>query len=219
MGAVLPRTELAEIVALRQAAGERAVLTNGIFDLLHLGHAQYLRRARFLGDFLVLGLNSDESTRRLKGPRRPLVPEGERAELVAALACVDYVTIFAETTADDLLIALKPAVYAKGGDYAGEGTGAGDVLVGPTELRSLLAGKLTGKLTGEGPQSAMLAGLVERLPETATVAACGCALALLAYLPGHSTTALIERIVARYDLPPQLPSRVREGGGEERRDE
>ena len=113
------RSDLATEVEHRQQAGERGVFTNGCFDLLHLGHVRYLQEARSLGDFLVLGLNSDESTRVLKGPGRPLVPEAERAEILASLACIDYVTLFSETTASQLVDVLKPAIYVKGGDYAG----------------------------------------------------------------------------------------------------
>jgi D-beta-D-heptose 7-phosphate kinase/D-beta-D-heptose 1-phosphate adenosyltransferase len=116
---IVSRTALATEVERRQQAGERGVFTNGCFDLLHLGHARYLQEARALGDFLVLGLNSDESTRLLKGPGRPLVPEMERAEILASLACIDYVTVFSERTASQLVDALKPAIYVKGGDYAG----------------------------------------------------------------------------------------------------
>src|SRR5579884_4379337 len=93
---ILSREALASEVGRRQGMGERGVFTNGCFDLLHLGHVRYLQEARALGDFLVLGLNSDESTHRLKGPGRPLVPAMERAEMLAALTCVDYVTIFPE---------------------------------------------------------------------------------------------------------------------------
>jgi rfaE bifunctional protein nucleotidyltransferase chain/domain len=113
------RAELATEVTRRQQAGERAVFTNGCFDLLHVGHVRYLQEARALGDFLILALNSDESVRRLKGEGRPLVPEMERAEIMAALACVDYVTIFPEATAGPLVQLLQPAIYVKGGDYAG----------------------------------------------------------------------------------------------------
>lgn len=116
---VFERAALAQEVQHRQQAGERCVFTNGCFDLLHIGHVKYLQEARAAGDFLVLGLNSDESTRMLKGPSRPLVPELERAEILAALTCVDYVTIFAEATASALVDLLKPDVYIKGGDYAG----------------------------------------------------------------------------------------------------
>lgn len=115
---IYDRTVLAELVQHRQRGGERAVFTNGCFDLLHLGHVYYLQEARQLGDFLILGLNDDAGVRRLKGPGRPLVPEQERAELLAALSCIDYVTIFAEPTASTLLQLLQPAIYVKGGDYA-----------------------------------------------------------------------------------------------------
>jgi D-glycero-beta-D-manno-heptose 1-phosphate adenylyltransferase len=185
----LSRDALASVVAARQHAGERVVFTNGVFDLLHLGHVTYLQRARALGDLLVVGLNSDASTRRLKGPRRPLVPDDERAAVLAALACVDYVTIFDEPTATRLLATFRPAVYVKGADYAG-GPGQHDYLLAPDELRRALAGETTAY-----PE---LAGLAERLPEARTVAEYGGSLALLTYLPGHSTTALIERILRAY---------------------
>ena len=94
------------------------VFTNGVFDLLHLGHVQYLEQARALGDLLVIGLNSDASTRRLKGPQRPLIPEAERAALLLSLRAVDAVTIFADPTAEQLVAALQPDVYVKGGDYS-----------------------------------------------------------------------------------------------------
>ncbi len=114
---IITRDELAAIVRHRQANGERGVFTNGCFDLLHLGHVRYLQDARALGDFLVLGLNNDEGVRLLKGPGRPLVLESERAELMAALSCIDYVTIFGEPTAGPLVEQLQPAIYVKGGDY------------------------------------------------------------------------------------------------------
>lgn len=116
---ILTRQELATELRQRQQAGERGVFTNGCFDLLHLGHVRYLQAARNLGDFLVLALNSDESVRKLKGVGRPLVPEIERAEILAALTCIDYVTIFPEATAGPLVELLQPAIYVKGGDYAG----------------------------------------------------------------------------------------------------
>ncbi|MGH2482510.1 MAG: adenylyltransferase/cytidyltransferase family protein [Ktedonobacteraceae bacterium] len=116
---ILTRAELALEVARRQANGERGVFTNGCFDLLHLGHVHYLQDARALGDFLVLGLNSDESVRQYKGAGRPLVPEGERAQILAALSCIDYVTIFPEITAIALVELLQTAIYVKGGDWTG----------------------------------------------------------------------------------------------------
>lgn len=115
---VMQREALYEEVRRRQLAGERGVFTNGCFDLLHLGHVRYLQEARALGDFLILGLNSDASVRRLKGQGRPLVAESERAEILAALTCIDYVTIFSEPTANELVHFLQPTIYVKGGDYA-----------------------------------------------------------------------------------------------------
>jgi D-glycero-beta-D-manno-heptose 1-phosphate adenylyltransferase len=100
-----------------QAAGLRCVLTNGVFDLLHAGHVGYLEQARGLGDRLVVALNSDHSVRAIKGPLRPIVPEQERAALLAALRCVDAVVLFAEPTAEAVIAALRPDIYVKGGDY------------------------------------------------------------------------------------------------------
>jgi D-beta-D-heptose 7-phosphate kinase/D-beta-D-heptose 1-phosphate adenosyltransferase len=97
--------------------GERVVFTNGCFDLLHVGHIRCLEAARRLGDRLVVGVNSDASVRRLKGAGRPVVPAGKRAEVLAALACVDWVVVFGETTPLALIRALRPAVLAKGGDW------------------------------------------------------------------------------------------------------
>lgn len=105
---------LPELERARQR-GARVVLTNGVFDLLHVGHLRYLRQARAQGDLLVVGINSDRSVAK---PGRPLVPDVERAELVAALDPVDYTVIFAEPTADDLLRSVRPDVYVKGADYS-----------------------------------------------------------------------------------------------------
>jgi len=111
---------LAAALAWRQTlreAGRTLVFTNGHFDLLHVGHARYLQAARALGDALLVGLNSDTSTRARK-PGRPIVPQDERAELVAALGCVDAVVIFDDLTANALVSALRPDIYAKGGDWS-----------------------------------------------------------------------------------------------------
>jgi D-beta-D-heptose 7-phosphate kinase/D-beta-D-heptose 1-phosphate adenosyltransferase len=116
---VLSKDELVVEVRRMQAAGERGVFTNGCFDLLHLGHVCYLQEARALGDFLILALNSDEGVRLLKGTGRPLVSEDDRAKILAALMCIDYVTIFNEPTAGPLVALLKPSIYVKGADYAG----------------------------------------------------------------------------------------------------
>ena len=117
---ILPRTELSRLSRRMRADGLRLVLTNGCFDLLHVGHVRLLCAARSLGDALAVGLNSDASTRRLKGPGRPITPEDERAEILAALAYVDHVTIFAEDTASDLVAQVRPTIYVKGGDYSAD---------------------------------------------------------------------------------------------------
>jgi rfaE bifunctional protein nucleotidyltransferase chain/domain len=101
-----------------RATGKMFVFTNGVFDLLHIGHLDYLEKARALGDSLLIGLNSDASARRLKGASRPLVPAAERARLLAALRPVDGVIVFEEDTAIALVTALQPDIYVKGGDYA-----------------------------------------------------------------------------------------------------
>ncbi|MCS7050010.1 MAG: adenylyltransferase/cytidyltransferase family protein [Thermomicrobium sp.] len=117
MGRVVGLADLHPLAERLRAAGKRIVLTNGHFELLHVGHLRYLQAARRLGDVLVVAVNDDASTRRRKGPTRPLVPADERAELLAGLACVDYVTIFPDDTAERIVEALRPHVYVKGGDY------------------------------------------------------------------------------------------------------
>lgn len=97
--------------------GKKVVLTNGCFDLIHLGHIRYLEQAKGLGDILVVGLNSDDSVRGLKGKGRPITNESERAEVLAALECVDYVVIFDESTPNHIIGELKPEIHVKGGDY------------------------------------------------------------------------------------------------------
>lgn len=114
---VVSRDKAATLAKAARACGQRVVLTNGVFDLLHVGHLRYLEAARRLGDVLIVGVNSDASTRQLKGPARPVVPDQERAELLAGLACVDRVVIFPEATAAALVEAIRPAVWVKGGDY------------------------------------------------------------------------------------------------------
>jgi len=181
MGRVLTLDEALAERERRRAAGETVVLTNGHFELLHVGHLDYLERARALGDWLVVGVNGDTSTRRLKGPGRPLVPARERARLLAALEPVDAVVIFDEVTAERLVTTLRPDLYVKGGDY------------GP----------------GGKP-----------LPEAPAVRAYGGQVLFLPYLSGHSTTALLQRILAAMGAAagptgsspsPEHP----EGGGDE----
>ena len=150
-GRILGREALREICAQWRAQGETIVFTNGCFDILHVGHARYLEQARALGDHLVVGVNSDRSTRALKGPERPIVPEAERAELVASLRAVDAVSIFDEELPDDLIRAARPHIHTKGGDYR-----------------------------------------EEDLPEAKVVREYGGEVRVLALVPDHSTTRLVE---------------------------
>jgi D-glycero-beta-D-manno-heptose 1-phosphate adenylyltransferase len=117
---IIDMKNLAQRAAELQHMGKKLVATNGCFDLLHLGHVRYLQTARALGDALVVGVNGDESARKLKGPDRPLNNERERAEVLAALECVDLVTIFPELRATRFIEMAAPAIYAKGGDYTAE---------------------------------------------------------------------------------------------------
>jgi D-glycero-beta-D-manno-heptose 1-phosphate adenylyltransferase len=114
---IIPWDKLPEWRVAMRARGKRLVVTNGCFDLLHLGHVTYLEAARQQGDALLLGLNSDESVRQFKSPDRPVNPEGDRAAVVAALESVDGVCIFADPTATRFLAAAQPDIYVKGGDY------------------------------------------------------------------------------------------------------
>jgi rfaE bifunctional protein nucleotidyltransferase chain/domain len=155
MGKVMTLPQAVAYRAQLRTAGRRVVLTNGHFDLLHVGHLDYLEKARALGDALIVGVNQDSTTFQHKGPGRPIVPDAERARLLAALVPVDAVVLFAEPTADTLIEQLRPDVYVKGGDYAHK-----------------------------------------PLPERTAAARVGAQIALIDYLPGHSTTALIERIRA-----------------------
>ena len=116
-GRVLSRAEMARAAEEARAAGKTVVFTNGCFDLLHVGHIRYLRSAREQGDLLFVGINSDRSVQRLKGPGRPLMPEEERAEMLAALRSVDAVSIFDEDGSEALIEAVRPQIHTKGGDY------------------------------------------------------------------------------------------------------
>ena len=137
---------LATIVESEKTKGKKVVFTNGCFDLLHAGHVKYLQKARSFGDLLVLGLNSDASVRRLKGERRPLIAETERAHILSALDCVDYLVVFAEDTPLGLIETLKPAVLVKGGDYSPDGVVGKDLVEsygGRIELVEFVDGKST----------------------------------------------------------------------------
>src|SRR4030043_1362224 len=111
------RKELLGIIKDLKAKGKRIVFTNGCFDLLHIGHVRYLEEAKALGDVLVVGVNSDTSVRKLKGPERPILPEEERTEVLSGLGCVDYVTLFDEIDPLKLITSLHPDVLVKGGDW------------------------------------------------------------------------------------------------------
>jgi D-glycero-beta-D-manno-heptose 1-phosphate adenylyltransferase len=117
---VVPREDVEALGLRLRSEGRRVVFTNGCFDLLHVGHLRYLQGARAQGDALVVGINSDASVRALKGPSRPVVAEDERAELLAGLECVDYVTLFGEAVPHAVIELLKPDVHVKGGDYREE---------------------------------------------------------------------------------------------------
>jgi rfaE bifunctional protein nucleotidyltransferase chain/domain len=117
---------LAVLGAEYAAQGKKLVLTNGCFDLLHTGHVRYLEQARGCGDALIVAVNSDTSVRELKGPDRPLNGELDRAEVLAALRCVDHVTIFSGKRVTDVIRLLRPAIYAKGGDYTLETLDSGE---------------------------------------------------------------------------------------------
>lgn len=117
MEKVLSLDELSDRRERLHATRKTLVFSNGCFDLLHLGHVRYLRQAKELGDVLAIGLNSDASTRQIKGGSRPILPQDERAEILAALQYVDYIVIFDDLTAERLVAILKPDIYVKGGDY------------------------------------------------------------------------------------------------------
>jgi D-beta-D-heptose 7-phosphate kinase/D-beta-D-heptose 1-phosphate adenosyltransferase len=116
------KKELFRIITGLKTKGKRVVFTNGCFDLLHIGHVRYLEKAKALGDVLVVGVNSDSSVRKLKGRRRPILPEQERAEILSGLGCVDYLVLFDEIDPSKLITSLKPNVLVKGGDWTKEQT-------------------------------------------------------------------------------------------------
>src|ERR687894_2405276 len=125
---ILERNRLIARVAIARRGGARVVFANGCFDLLHVGHVRYLEAARALGDLLVVGVNSDEQVRRLKGEGRPFVTARERAEVVASLRAVDLVTVFHEPTVAELLLAIRPDIHAKGTDYTEDPVPERDVI-------------------------------------------------------------------------------------------
>ncbi|PIZ18489.1 MAG: D-glycero-beta-D-manno-heptose 1-phosphate adenylyltransferase [Deltaproteobacteria bacterium CG_4_10_14_0_8_um_filter_43_12] len=125
------RKDLKKVVERLKKEGKRVVFTNGCFDLIHVGHTRYLQEARKLGDVLIVGVNSDRSVRRIKGKKRPVIPEEERAEVLSALQCVDFVVIFHEPDPLNIISLLKPDVLVKGGDW-GE-----DAIIGREVVESI----------------------------------------------------------------------------------
>jgi rfaE bifunctional protein nucleotidyltransferase chain/domain len=125
---ILDRNRLIARVAIARKHGARIVLANGCFDILHVGHIRYLEGAKALGDVLVVGINADEQVRAQKGEGRPVLPERERAELIAAIRAVDFVTIFPEPTVEQLLLSIRPDIHAKGTDYTEETVPERDVV-------------------------------------------------------------------------------------------
>jgi len=152
---IIPWSKLEAWRANMRASGRKLVVTNGCFDLLHLGHVTYLQTARNQGDALLVGVNGDQAVRELKGPERPVSDESDRAAVLAALESVDGVCIFAESTATRFLAAAQPDVYVKGGDYT---------------LDTL------------------------NKDERRTVEGCGGKIVIIPFVPGKSTTALLEKI-------------------------
>ena len=143
---LIDSAKIQEFCQILRDGGQRVVFTNGCFDILHAGHVRYLSKARSFGDCLVLGLNSDASVRRIKGPARPINNEQDRAEVVGALGCVDYVVIFDEPTAEELVTKVHPDVYVKGGDYTLETLPEGQIVQkygGRVELVKLVEGRST----------------------------------------------------------------------------
>ena len=147
--------EAAAVAGEARARGERVVFTNGVFDLVHPGHVRYLEEARQLGDVLIVGINSDQSVRRNKGEERPIVPEGERAELLAALRCVDAVVVFDEQTPHAIISAIQPDVLVKGSDWGPDNIVGRDVV----EARG---GRVVRVQLSEGLSTTELIGRVRR---------------------------------------------------------
>lgn len=153
---LVSKDKIADFCQVIRDGGKKLVFTNGCFDILHAGHVRYLNTAKSFGDILVLGLNTDASVRSIKGPTRPINNELDRAEVVGALESVDYVVLFDEPTAEDLIKLVHPDVYVKGGDYTIETLPEGQIVLaygGSVELVNLVEGRSTtnviAKIKGE----------------------------------------------------------------------
>ena len=154
---LVDRSKIAELCQILRDGGQKVVFTNGCFDILHAGHVRYLAKARSYGDCLVLGMNTDASVQRIKGPTRPINNQADRAEVAGALKSVDYVVFFDEPTAEELIQEVHPDVYVKGGDYTLETLPEGQIVLGyggSVELVKLVEGRSTtnviAKIKGQG---------------------------------------------------------------------
>lgn len=146
---IIPKDKVAQVSEQLHKSGKKIITTNGCFDLLHLGHISYLDEARRLGDVLIVGLNSDSSVKKLKGPNRPICDEKTRAKQVAGLEAVDYVTVFEEDTPEALLALIKPSIHVKGGDYLPQNLPEAKVVErygGKVQCLSMIEGYSTTKL-------------------------------------------------------------------------
>lgn len=146
MNRILGRQEAATLIEKLKTEGKKVVFTNGCFDILHVGHLRYLEQAREQGDLLVIGVNSDASVKRLKGPTRPINSEMDRAEMLAGLKAVDYTVIFTEDTPVEIIDELKPSIHVKGGDYKKEDLPETEVVErngGEVRILMLVDGKST----------------------------------------------------------------------------
>ncbi len=146
MNRILGREEAAALIESLKTQGKKVVFTNGCFDILHVGHLRYLEQAREQGDILVVGVNSDASVKRLKGPTRPINSELDRAEMLAGLKAVDYTVIFTEDTPVEIIEELKPSIHVKGGDYKKEDLPETEVVErngGEVRILMLVDGKST----------------------------------------------------------------------------
>ena len=142
----IDRSDTKIFAEILHRGGKKIVFTNGCFDILHAGHVRYLKAARSLGDILILGLNSDQSVKKLKGEDRPINSEDDRLEVIDALESVDFVVIFDESTAENLVSEIKPDIYVKGGDYSIDNLPEGQIVLsygGKVELIPLVAGRST----------------------------------------------------------------------------
>jgi rfaE bifunctional protein nucleotidyltransferase chain/domain len=156
MGKVVPVAELLEYRAEWRGQGKITVFTNGVFDILHRGHCEYLAAAKTLGDLLIVGLNSDSSVKRIKGEKKPIVPEADRAVVLSMLASVDFVVLFDEETPQRLISEILPDVLVKGGDYSL------DAIVGRTEVEQAGGRVLTVPLTPEKSSTNIIQTILDR---------------------------------------------------------